>query len=402
MGIFLCPARAIAVAPEERVGAAMDGLASGFDQAGELATEFAVRASRHDRDATFPFENFVRLKQAGLLGATAPRGLGGQDAGLFGCTRLVSTIAEGCPSTALVLAMQLIHVRILTTQPAWPDAVRARIAHGAVVDGELVNTLRVEPALGTPARGGLPDTIARRTESGWALTGHKIYATGCPALRWMLVWARTDEPTPRVGNFLLDARAPGVRIVETWDHLGLRASASHDVLLDASPVPFDHAPDLRPPEAWGPPEADIAAWSTMNVSALYTGVAQAARDWLIRFLQERQPANLGAALATLPRMQEALGAIDACLLANRRLIASVAADVDRGVTVSTVDVNLIKTVAADNAIKAVQDAVALTGNHGLMRANPLERHLRDVLCARIHTPQPDSAHTAAGRVALGL
>jgi alkylation response protein AidB-like acyl-CoA dehydrogenase len=56
---------------------------------------------------------------------------------------------------------------------------------------------------------------------------------------------------------------------------------------------------------------------------------------------------------------------------------------------------------AENAITAVQQAVALSSNHGLSRTNPLERHLRDVLCARIHTPQADAAHIAAGRAALG-
>jgi alkylation response protein AidB-like acyl-CoA dehydrogenase len=48
----------------------------------------------------------------------------------------------------------------------------------------------------------------------------------------------------------------------------------------------------------------------------------------------------------------------------------------------------------------VQLAAELAGNHGLSRRNPLERHLRDVLCARIHTPQPDAAWIAAGRLAL--
>ena len=62
---------------------------------------------------------------------------------------------------------------------------------------------------------------------------------------------------------------------------------------------------------------------------------------------------------------------------------------------------LPNTVVAENAIAAVQAAMELTGNPGLSRSNPLERHLRDVLCARVHTPQPDSAHTAAGRAALG-
>jgi alkylation response protein AidB-like acyl-CoA dehydrogenase len=56
----------------------------------------------------------------------------------------------------------------------------------------------------------------------------------------------------------------------------------------------------------------------------------------------------------------------------------------------------------ENAIAVVQRTVEASGNHGLSRANPLERHLRDVLCARIHTPQGDSVRLAAGRLALGL
>ena len=45
-------------------------------------------------------------------------------------------------------------------------------------------------------------------------------------------------------------------------------------------------------------------------------------------------------------------------------------------------------------------AVALIGNAGLSRRNPLERHLRDVLCGRIHTPQDDVVLTSAGRALL--
>jgi alkylation response protein AidB-like acyl-CoA dehydrogenase len=112
------------------------------------------------------------------------------------------------------------------------------------------------------------------------------------------------------------------------------------------------------------------------------------------------PANLGAPLATLPRMQEAIGAIDALLVTNRRLIASAAAEEDAGRTLPDNEANLIKTVASENAIQAVQRAMELTGNHGLARSNPLERHLRDVLCARVHTPQPDAAYLAAGCSAL--
>ena len=131
-------------------------------------------------------------------------------------------------------------------------------------------------------------------------------------------------------------------------------------------------------------------------------MAQAARDWLVHFLHERKPASLGAALATLPRAQEALGYIEALLLTNQRLVASLARDADEGAPLSAVHSGLIKSITTGNAVRAVEQALALTSNHGLARKNPLERHLRDVLCGRIHTPQDDSARVAAGRLALGL
>jgi alkylation response protein AidB-like acyl-CoA dehydrogenase len=130
-------------------------------------------------------------------------------------------------------------------------------------------------------------------------------------------------------------------------------------------------------------------------------VARAARDWLIGFLRERVPSGLGAPLASLPRMQEAVGRIEGLLLANDRMIGAAAVAQDAGDGPAASESGLIKTLAAENAIAVVQQALALTGNHGLARKNPLERHLRDVLCARIHTPQPDAAFTLAGRLALG-
>ena len=85
---------------------------------------------------------------------------------------------------------------------------------------------------------------------GWRLSGRKIYSTGAPILKWYAVWARTDEAEPRVGTFLVPAGLPGTSIVETWDHLGLRASGSHDVVFDDVVIPLDHEIDVRLPEDW--------------------------------------------------------------------------------------------------------------------------------------------------------
>jgi len=53
-------------------------------------------------------------------------------------------------------------------------------------------------------------------------------------------------------------------------------------------------------------------------------------------------------------------------------------------------------------LTTVFQALSLTGNHGLARTNPLQRHYRDVLCGRVHTPQDDATRTSLGRLALNL
>ena len=69
-------------------------------------------------------------------------------------------------------------------------------------------------------------------------------------LAWMLVFARTADPDPLVGNFVVPTDTPGIEIVETWDHLGMRATGSHDVRFADALIPAAHAVDVRPPTGW--------------------------------------------------------------------------------------------------------------------------------------------------------
>ena len=373
-----------------------------FDCAKLLASEFAARAAQYDRDASFPFENFKELSEAGLLALTVPTALGGAGAGALDAARIIGIFGKADPSTALVLSMHYIQHLVMARSTRWPGRLSRKLAREAVEGVALINALRVEPDLGSPARGGLPATIARKTETGWRLSGRKIYSTGAPILKWYAVWAKTDEPETRVGLFLVPAGLPGTRIVETWDHLGLRASGSHDVVFEDVVFPLDHEIDVRKPDEWRVPDFTQSTVHAIFVAAIYDGIARAARDWLIDFLKSRVPSNLGAPLATLPRVQEVVGGIEARLAVNARLIDSFAGDFDDGVLLSASESNIVKLTVTNNAVAVIEAALSLTSNHGLTRANPLERHYRDVLCGRVHTPQDDATRTIAGRLALGL
>jgi alkylation response protein AidB-like acyl-CoA dehydrogenase len=193
--------------------------------------------------------------------------------------------------------------------------------------------------------------------------------------------------------------APGIRIVETWDHIGMRATCSHDVVFTDVPVDPDHIL-LKPPAEWQHADPTQMAWNAAGIGSIYTGIARAARDWVIDFLRHRVPTGLGAPLSTLPRAQEKVGEIEMLLSANDRLIASIATEIDDGLPTKPNESALIKAMVIENAIRAVELAASLAGNHAHAKANAIERHIRDVRSGRVQAPQADAAFVAAGRRVL--
>jgi alkylation response protein AidB-like acyl-CoA dehydrogenase len=380
-------------------------LAACLAQVGPL---LAQRSAHYDATGEFPHAHFELLQRYGLIAQVVPREFGGAGARLAQARSIVAEVAYRDAATALVLTMTYLqHRGLARADNRWPAHLRRAVYESAVGRGALINALRVEPELGSPSRGGLPATVLRRHGDGWLLSGHKLYTTGIPALSWLAVWARTDEPEPRVGVVLVPREGTaGIRVIESWNHLGLRASGSHEVIFEDVALADDHAVDLRAPQEWGAREpaqqdfVDQQAWMIVLLGALYDAVARAARDWLLEFANTRAPASLGAPLATLPRFQEQIGEVEASLHTNRVLLDDLTTRTDAGAPPAVAESALVKYTLTGNAIRVTELALQLSGNHGLSRSNPLERLHRDVLCSRIHTPQNDAILVAAGRAAL--
>jgi alkylation response protein AidB-like acyl-CoA dehydrogenase len=364
-----------------------------------LVARFAERASHYDRTGEIAFDNLEDLGKAGFLSLTLPYRYGGAEIGLRQIVEIVATVAKGDPSTALILAMQYLQSEAVVQSSAWPEDVKEEVFRTIVRDGALINALRVEPDLGTPARGGIPATRIGYTQGKWRLNGSKIFSTGSSALKWGLVWCATDEPDPRVGQVLVPLDLPGVRIEKSWHHLGMRATGSDTFIFENVIIPERYLVNLIPSERGSPEPSGLATWHAIVVAALYDAVARSGRDWLITFLKNRVPSALGQPLATLPRFHAVLGDIDGLLLTNEALLELALARSETG-TNAGAQAGQIKRLVTENAIAAVSKAVEVTGNPGLSQDNPLERHYRNVLCGRIHTPQADVVLAEAGRVTL--
>lgn len=373
-------------------------------RARNLATRFAERAARHDRDGTFPFENFEELRDAGFFTLTVPRSHGGHELSLTDFLRVQETLATGEGSTALALNMHLVRFGSEREAHAYPMRWFEELCRGAREDGRLCNTIATEEGLGSPAGGGLPDTVAIPTaDGGWVLEGRKSFATLSPLLWYFITLARIDGPAgPELANFMVLRDDPGLEIVETWDALGMRATGSHDVVFNRVPLPPDRLLGRRRP---GEPDRRGGAgftWFALGVAATTIGVAQAARDYAVAYARTRTP-NTNRTIKEYPGVRMRIARIDLLLQRSRALLYDAAAAWegrrDRGMP--PIDrVAIAKVEVLNASIEAVELAMRVVGGVSLQRSRPLERYFRDVRVGLHNPPLEDRALEQIARSAL--
>ncbi|MGW0871123.1 acyl-CoA dehydrogenase family protein [Streptomyces sp. NPDC002740] len=365
----------------------------------EVSASLAATAAEHDRTGAFPHEPIRLVHEAGLLTAGVDPRYGGPGATFTEVTRILLALGRGDPSTALISGMTIVP-HLLQTRSPWPEELYARVLAESAERPTLLNHARAEPEMGSSTRGPLPATTARRTARGWSIQGRKRYVTGAEGLSYFLVWAATDEPSPRVGNFIVPADTPGIRTVPTWHQLGMRATGSHEVAFTDVEIPAEYVHELAAPGAAPAPGTLPGSILLLLSSAIYLGVARAAQSFVHTYAHRRTPAALGRPLATTGRFERAAGEIETLLTSAEQLIFSVAERVDRGDPVRGVDALASKVVVVRHVTAAVQAGLHLLGNPGLAQENPLERHFRDIQSVGVHAPNEDAILPIVGATAL--
>lgn len=373
-----------------------------LETARRLAPIFATRAREYDRRNTFPFENYDDLRAAGYHALTIPRAFGGLGAGLCLVCGAQEELAAGDGATALGIGMHLSLFGRLAEDPSWPPEMWERVCRAVVEHGALVNSAATEPEMGSPSRGGLPRTAARRVPGGYEITGRKTFTTLAPALDYIVVLAAV-EPEGERGNFLVERGAAGLRVEETWDVLGMRATGSHDLVLEAVRVPEDAR--IVPPPARPPGDgASGRAWAALTLAAVYLGVARAARDFTVAYTKERVPSGLGRPIAELDGVQENLGRMELAIRAARAVLYPAAETWDRSPEARAglaPDIAAAKYLATNAAVEVTDLAMRTVGGPALSRSLPLERLFRDARAGLYNPPQDPAALKLLGQWALG-
>ena len=120
---------------------------------------------------------------------------------------------------------------------------------------------------------------ATKVEGGYKVNGRKVFASGAPSANLFMTMAVEQTPEgPTVMHIAVPLTSLGISIVETWDTMGMRGTASHDVLFQDVFVPDAAVSVRRPSGDWHPIMHLISMVAFPLVYAVYTGVAEAARD----------------------------------------------------------------------------------------------------------------------------
>ncbi|HEY1298893.1 MAG TPA: acyl-CoA dehydrogenase family protein [Stellaceae bacterium] len=357
----------------------------------ELGPRFAARAADHDANDSFVADNYAELKERGVLAAFIPAELGGGGASYAEICEMLRRLGRHCSSTALALSMHTHLAAALVWR--WrrdPQAVEAFLKRVAGEQLVLISTAASDWLNGSGR--------AERVDGGWRVTGRKIFGSGVPAGDFLITGAVYDDPEAgaTVLHFPLSLQADGVRVLDTWHVMGMRATGSHDVAIEGAFVP-ESAVSLRRPQGKWHLALHLGVMMALPIIyGVYLGIAEAARDLALRRARER--ARNSADLCYLVGEME--NTLSAARLAHADMV-TIAASAEPGPeTTNRIAIN--RTLVGRAVLGAVEKAIEVAGGTALYRDVGLERLFRDVQAARYHPLQEKVQHCYTGRLALGL
>jgi len=366
------------------------GRRSAVEIARELGPLLARRAAEAADEDRFVADNFATLKASGLVEAGVPAQLGGGGADVDELAAMLRTLAYHCGSTALAFSMHTHQVAI----PAW------RWVHQKAMPVEpLLKRIASERLLLLSSGGS--DWIAgsgkaEKVEGGYRIDARKVFTSGALTGDLFMTGAILETPEgPTVLHFGLPMSSPHVKVLDTWRTLGMRATGSHDVLIEGHVVPEAAVSVKRKAGEWHPLFQIIATIAFPLVYSVYLGVAESARDLAIELVKRKQPSRHTIDLAG--RMDTELAG---ARLAVESMLAAVRLNAPSAATVNQVMIG--KALATRHAIAAVDYAMEVAGGVGFYRSVGLERKFRDIQAARYHPLQAGPQAEYAGATALGL
>jgi alkylation response protein AidB-like acyl-CoA dehydrogenase len=372
----------------------------------EMLATFDERAPMYDRENRFFAEDFDDLRASGYLLAAVPTALGGFGLSLAELAPLQRRLAYHAPATAVAVNMHLYWTGTAADMRRMGDDSLLWVLEAAAA-GHVFAAGHGERGNDIPLL--LSTSEAERVDGGWRITGHKIFGSLSPVWTFMGLHAMdsSDPSAPQIVHAFVHRDAPGVRIVDTWDTIGMRATTSHDTLLDDVFVPDSQVGLVCAAGFAGAGlfHLGVFAWGMLGFGAVYLGIADRAYDLAVAGAHQKTSIALTRSMAHHPGVQSGVAEMRMKLEAAQAHLDRTCSDWSDGVAHGAEwPLKLIATKhnVTNRAWEVVDRAMELTGGSGIFRSNRMEQLFRDARLGRIHPGNDLFSHETVGKLALGI
>ena len=335
-------------------------------------------AAEYDENEEFPWDIVKVFAESDICGVYIPEEYGGMGGGVLEMAIATEELSWGCGGIALAFA-----ATGLGTYPILlyaNDEQKARYLPDIAAGKKLAAFCITEAEAGSDA-GGIK-TVAKKDGDNYILNGTKQWITNGGEAEVYTVIAMTDKTKgPRGASaFIVDKDTPGVSFGKKENKLGIRGSATREVIFTDVKVPKEN---LLGKEGLG----FIVAMKTFDhsrpgVAAQAVGIAQRAVDEAVKYTHERR--QFGASISSFQGVQWMLADMATQVEASRAMIYSAARMVDAGKKNIAKVSAMCKMFASDTAMKVTTDAVQLFGGYGYMKEYPVEKLMRDAKITQIY------------------
>jgi len=339
-----------------------------------------IRPVRAQLDVTeqFPWEIMKILAQAGLFGIYIPEEYGGTGGGIFENCLAIEKLGEACIGVGTSFAASGLgaYPILLHGSEELKHKYLPQIASGS----RLAAFGLTEPGAGSDVSG--IQTKARKDGDHYIINGSKQWITNGGEAEIYSILAITDRSKgPRGASFfVVEMGDPGFSFGKKEKKLGIRASATRELIFEDCRIPKDRLIDR---EGMG----FIIAMKTFDksrpgIAALAVGLAQGALDIAVEYARKR--VQFDKPIISFQAIQHKLADMATKTEAARALLYSIARYMDSEPREVSKVSAMTKVFAGDVAMEVATNAVQVLGGYGYMQDYPVEKMMRDAKILQIY------------------
>ncbi len=362
--------------------------------------ELAPVAAEYDESGEFPSKTIKKMGEMGFMGIEVPEDYGG----------------AGMDTLAYVLALEEIckvdaaHGTIMSVNNSLfcngimkfgTEAQKQKYVT-AVASGKSVGAYSLtEPMSGSDA--GTMRSRAVRDGDGYIINGRKSWVTSGPVAEYIVMFTMTDPEKKHRGitAFLIDANKPGFVRGKKEPKLGIRASATSEILFED----YHCSKEDRLGEEGDGFKIAMAVLDAgrIGIAAQALGIAEAAYEASVTYAQEREA--FGSKIGEFQGISFKIADMKTRIEASRLLVYNAAMAKERSKTTGerfTRDAAMAKLFASETAMFVAHSAVQIHGGMGYSKELPVERYFRDAKITEIYEGTSEIQRLVISRMELGI